>query len=225
MVTRTREKVELPPLEDMYQTWAIKVVFRDGIAGGMSLSKNTAKHYADLLASGSSNQLHKALKERGVIETEDIAAWMEQSTQIFPMDEDGQYIFPNQIASMLYQAGCKGNIPGIKTGNPGSALRGAGHVLPAKIYLQGELSTTIIEHPIQRVVKGVKGSAISIFELVEGAHLEFESKILRQPSHLPEDVYRRLWYLAQEEGLGSRRELTHGKFDLERCEVVETPTE
>lgn len=209
----------------MYQTWAIQLTFRNGVVGGMSMTKSTASKYAELLASGSSNQLKKALKDQGVIAPEDIAAWMEQNTQVFPMDEEGPFFYSNQINSMLYQAGCKGNISGIKTGNCGAALRGAGHVLPQKLYFKGDYSIAIDEHPIHIKTGGQSRSAISIFQVAEGVGLDFEARILRQPAHLTEDIYRRLWHLAQEEGLGSRRELTYGKFDLAKCEIVADETE
>lgn len=223
---KAQRKESLPPLDDMYQTWNIHLRFRNGVCGGMVLSKGTARRYAELLASGKSNQLKKALADQGVINAEDITAWMEQNTQVFPMDETGPYFQGYQVGSMLYQAGCRGNISGVKTGNPGMALRGAGHIVPTRIYFGGDYSFEIQEHAIH--VKDSRGgtrSALPMFQVGEGVELELETKILRQPSHLPVDIYRRLWHLAQEEGLGSRRELGHGKFDLLCCEPVDEPTE
>lgn len=222
MLLKSQQKQKLPPLEDMYQAWAVRLRFRNGVCGGMVLSKGSARRYAELLAAGASNQLKKALKDQGVISAEDISAWMEQNTQVFPMDEDGPYFWGYQVASMLYQAGCRGNISGIKTGNPGMALRGAGHIVPDRIPFGGDYAFDIQEHAIH--IKDGRGGtrhALPMFQIGEGVELEFETKILRQPAHLPEDMYRRLWYLAQEEGLGSRRELGHGKFKLLCCEPVE----
>ena len=206
---------------DKHQPWALRAEFRDGICGGLVMSRGIARRYAELLASGASNQLKKALKDQGLITPEDIAAWMEQNTQVFPMDEGGPYVYAYQVGSMLYQAGCRGNVPGIKTGNPGAALRGAGHVLPGRIYFGGDYSFRIEEHPVH--VKDSHGGvrhALPMFQVATGVVLDFEARILRQPAHLGEDVYRRLWHLAQEEGLGSRRELGHGKFRLVRCEPI-----
>lgn len=218
MLKRKTEQ-NLPPLDDMYQTWDLSLRFRNGICGGMTVSKGTARRYAELVASGASNALKKALTEQGVISPEDVSAWLEQNTQIFPMDATGPYLFGYQISSMLYQAGCRGNIPGVKTGNPGAALRGAGHVLPDKIHFGGDYTFDIQEHPVHiKDSRGQQRSALPMFQVGEGVELGFETKILRQPAHLSEDVYRRLWHLAQEEGLGSRRELGHGKFDLVRCD-------
>lgn len=187
----------------------------------MTVSKGTARRYAELLASGASNALKKALKEQNVISADDISAWLEQNTQIFPIDEAGQFFYGYQISSMLYQAGCRGNISGIKTGNPGAALRGAGHVLPDKIHFGGDYVVEIQEHPVHiKDSRGGQRSALPMFEIAQGVEIEFEAKILRQPAHLTEDMYERLWHLAQEEGLGSRRELNHGKFELARCEPV-----
>lgn len=218
----TREKQKLPPLDDMYQTWDIALQFRNGICGGMTVSKGTARRYAELLASGASNALKKALKDQGVISPEDIGAWLEQNTQIFPMDDGGPFLWGYQLSSCLYQAGCRGNISGVKTGNPGAALRGAGHVLPVNVHFAGDYTVDIQEHPVHiKDSRGAQKSALPMFQVAHGVELEFEAKILRQPAHLTVDVYRRLWYLAQEEGLGSRRELGHGKFDLLRCEPRE----
>ena len=214
-------KATLPPLDDMYQSWALHLRFRNGVCGGMTVSKGTARRYAELLASGASNALKKALKEQNVISADDISAWLEQNTQIFPIDEEGQFFYGYQISSMLYQAGCRGNISGIKTGNPGAALRGAGHVLPDKVHFGGEYEVEIQEHPVHiKDSRGAQRSALPMFEIAQGVEIEFEAKILRQPAHLTEDMYERLWHLAQEEGLGSRRELGHGKFELVRCESV-----
>lgn len=221
MLGKTKTTKVLPPLDDMYQPWAINLRFRNGICGGMTVSKGTARRYAELLASGASNQLKKALTEQGVISPEDISAWLEQNTQVFPMDESGPYLFGYQISSCLYQAGCRGNISGVKTGNPGGALRGAGHVLPDMLHFAGDYSVDIQEHPVHiKDSRGAQRSALPMFQVAHGVELEFTSKILRQPAHLTEDIYRRLWHLAQEEGLGSRRELGHGKFDLVRCEPL-----
>jgi len=122
---------------------------------------------------------------------------------------------------MLYQAGCRGNIPGMKTGNPGAALKGAGHLVPTRLHFSGEYEVDIDEHPVHPTTStGKRISAIPMFEVIKGAELDFETRILRQPAHLPEDVYTRLWYLGQEEGLGSRRDLDHGKFTLLAIESV-----
>jgi hypothetical protein len=222
-VLKSKTKTKpLPPLDDMYQRWAIKLRFRNGICGGMTMSKGTARRYAELLASGASNALKKALRDQGVISADDISAWLEQNTQVFPMDEQGEYLWGYQIGSCLYQAGCRGNISGVKTGNPGAALRGAGHVLPDNIHFGGNYTVDIQEHPVHiKDSRGAQRSALPMFQVAHGVELEFEAKILRQPAHLTEDIYRRLWHLAQEEGLGSRRELGHGKFDLIRCEPIE----
>ena len=138
-----------------------------------------------------------------------------------PRRPSAGYIQWLESRSMLYQAGCRGNISGVKTGNPGAALRGAGHVLPDKVHFGGEYVVEIQEHPVHiKDSRGAQRSALPMFEVAQGVEIEFEAKILRQPAHLTEDMYERLWHLAQEEGLGSRRELGHGKFELVRCESV-----
>ena len=133
--------------------------------------------------------------------------YMTSVSSVFPLDEDGIYIRGMQIQAMLKDAG-QLTKDTMKKKGLGRTIRDGGIVFPSKIYLGVE--PTITERP----VKPDNGSAtIKIFQVANGVELSIPCAVLDN-GDLDDALWKRLWTVSQNIGLGANRHLDFGKFKV-----------
>ncbi len=192
----------------LYRRYRVDIQFHAlGIAGGTALDKGLVASHIARFSAEVSNVMKLSRKQDGEVTEEAMQKYMTSVSSVFPLDDNGVYIRGMQIQAMLKDAG-QLTKDTLKKKGLGRTIRDGGVVFPSKIYLGVE--PTIIERP----VKPDNGSAtIKIFQVAEGVKLSIPCAVLDN-GDLDDALWKRLWTVAQNVGLGANRHLDYGKFKV-----------
>ena len=223
-VAEATTKEEIKEMSSAYNVYDIELTFNgQGIAGTRQMSPSVRRDYIEHVRSGTSNFLHQALKEAGVVTEEAMEKYIESTSAGFNLDETGFYILPvPMIISLLLNAATRTKLTVIRKGAK-STLIVTSHVLPRKLYLtNGSLEPAKLEeHESFIPPQAGSGKPIvkSFMVLTNVAPLKFNLHSLNNGDITPEEM-KKLWVVAQEIGLGGARRLGYGRFELSRCELI-----
>lgn len=195
----------------MYTTYSVSLKFRNGVAGSVPLDSNLVRRYIDLYGEGVSNMLKVGKAREGVVSEEAMDAFIKAATTVFRVDGQGPYLAGFQVNAMLRDSAKMAGIRGASTGLLGFSIMNGGVVPPDRIHLGKEPHLT--ERPIAPIDRGVRRASLAVFQIVEGAEVVFELKVIDN-NEFPRERLDLIWSVAQEVGLGGFRHLGYGKFDL-----------
>lgn len=157
----------------------------------------------------------------------------ETKAQVFKRGENGLYLEARCVKAMLKEATAivfdgirwggrpKVTKPDEMTGgkNARSVLAETVFINPEKIWLGKTEPDGIDTYPCHvKDWRGETQTSLARQEFVSGVTIEFDVLIAR--GKVPEDAWRALWILAQENGLGARRSQGAGTFDIEQWDKV-----
>lgn len=211
--TATKPKTNAPIVTSLYRTYNVTIKFHNGIAAGTAPNQGLLTTHARLFSEGVSNDLKYAKKVEGEVTEEAIEEFIKRCSSIFRADEHGIYIADFQIKAMLKDAAQRTKDT-LKIKSLSKTLRDGGVIFPKKIYLG--VAPSVEERP----VKPESGPAnIKIFQVAEGVTLKIPCAVL-QNGDVTDDLFKKLWFVAQDVGLGANRHLGFGEFELVAFEAI-----
>jgi hypothetical protein len=202
-------------IETLYNRYDVKIEFLNGIAGGTPLNSDLVRQHMRLFAEGVSNPLKYAKKVEGEVTEEAMEAHLKRVSAGFPADEGGAYIRGFQFNAMLKDAAQRTK-DSVKTRGLGNTIRDGGLLFPDKIYLGQPV--VIVERPVKP--DNSASATIKVFQVAEGVKLAVPCAVLNN-GDIDEQLWQRLWVVAQGIGLGANRHLGYGRFRLVSLEKTE----
>ncbi|KKL16232.1 hypothetical protein LCGC14_2497660 [marine sediment metagenome] len=205
----------------LWTTYKVSIAFRNGIAGSIPLDENIARRYIDLYGEGVSNMLKLGKKREGELSEEHIDAYLRAATTVFRIDEQGPYIRDFQVRAMLRDASKMLNEVGARAGLLAFTIANGGVAMPERMHFKEEPRRA--ERPVAPEHKGRRKATLAVFQVIDGATLTFPVQVVKNEA-ISFDLFKRMWRVAQEIGLGGFRHLGYGKFDLKelrRCNSKE----
>ena len=197
------------PDELLYRRYTVDLAFQNGIAGGTPLGAGLISEHIRLFAEGVSNPLKYAKNIEGEVTEEAMEAYLIRCSSGFPADEHGIYIRGFQFNAMLKDAAQRMKATVAKKGL-GNTIRDGGLLFPQRVYLN--TVPVIIERP----VKPDNGpSNIKVFQVAEGVSLTIPCAVLNN-GDLGDDLFRQMWIVGENIGLGANRHLGYGQFKVNR---------
>lgn len=195
-------------VETLYNRYNVRIEFLNGLAGGTPLNSDLVRQHMRLFAEGVSNPLKYAKKVEGEVTEEAMQSHLERCSSGFPADENGAYIRGFQFNAMLKDAAQRTK-DSMKRKGLGNTIRDGGLLFPDKIYLGA--TPIIIEKPVKP--DNASNATIKIFQVVEGVKLSVPCALLNN-GDIDDELWQRLWVVAQGIGLGANRHLGYGRFRL-----------
>jgi hypothetical protein len=189
----------------LYRRYTVEIEFLNGIAGGTPFNKSLIADHIHRFAAEVTNALQLSKKQEGEVSDEAMQKYMMSCSSGFLLDDKGIYIRGYQFNAMLKDAAQRMKAT-ITHRGLGNTIRDGGLLFPDKVYLGVE--PTIIEKP----VKPDNGPAnIKIFQVAEGVKLTVPCAILDN-GDLGDTLFRQIFIVAQNIGLGANRHLGYGRF-------------
>lgn len=193
--------------------FAVKLRFSRPVAGGNPVSTNLISDYVAALESGQSNPVKAALANEGAVTDEAIQKFLEKCTGLHYRDAEGPYICDYMVQANLRGAAVALNIRGAKTGALHNVLT-QGLLMPSRIHLSGQAESEFITRAIQPWDKGYRQPTLATFEVIpEGAEVEFNIAVADE-KELPKDRLKMLFAWGGNIGLGAKRALGYGKYEV-----------
>ena len=189
--------------------------FTRPVAGGNPVSTNLIADYIAALESGQSNPVKAAIATDGVATEESIIKFLEGCTGLHYRDNDGPYICDYMIAANLRAAAIALNIRGAKTGALYNVLT-QGLMMPPRVHLNNDQESEFITRAIQPFDKGYRNPTLARFEVIPaGAEITFPL-VVADDKELNRERLKELFSWGGTIGLGSKRKLGYGKYELIR---------
>lgn len=206
---------------ELYDTWRVKLVFREKLCGGIPRNAETIKSWVESKTGFKDEKAEEMTKEA-------IEAMKEQLTESswngFKQDvAHGLYIEPRQVKAMLRESCTTLGIFKKQRGSKqiyqhGLEVKGVQHEQPSRIYLDRLKPDGQDEGPIHIMTAQGPRSALKRLDYVEKAVIEFDlwryKTHANETRHISHDNFVRILTFAQENGLGADRSQGHGKFDI-----------
>lgn len=183
------------------------------VAGGNPVSTNLISDYIAAISSGHSNPVKAALATDGVVTDEAIQKFLEKATGLHYRDIEGPYLCDYMIQANLRAAAIALNIRGAKTGALHNVLT-QGVLMPPKLRLLGDADSMFITRAIQPWDKGYRQPTLATFEVIPaGAEVAFPITVADE-KELPKERLRMLLDWGGSIGLGAKRGLGYGKYEV-----------
>ncbi len=193
--------------------FTVKLRFSRPVAGGNPVSTNLISDYVAALESGQSNPVKAALATDGVVTDEAIHKFLEKCTGLHYRDAEGPYICDYMVQANLRAAAIALAIRGAKAGALHNVLT-HGLLMPPRIRLVGDADSTFTTRAIQPWDKGYRQPTLATFEVIPaGAEVEFTVAVADE-KELPKDRLKMLFAWGGNIGLGAKRALGYGKYEV-----------